>query len=105
MAAFTTAALVGAAVVGTAATIKSVNQQKQAARQQEDRLDQQETEAKELAKVKDTREDTGATVKLGSDEATAAGVTSVGGGTGTSRSGSTRSRIGLGARPSSRVGL
>jgi len=34
MAAFTTAAIIGAAVVGAAATVYSVNQQKKAARQQ-----------------------------------------------------------------------
>lgn len=107
MAAFTTAAIVGAAVVGAAATVYSVNQQKKAAKKQQARLDRQETEAKEAAKLNETRDETGAELQLGLQDAGSVG--SGAGSNATSRTGSVKRRVGVttmpDASPSRRVGL
>jgi hypothetical protein len=124
MAAFTTMAIVGAAVVGAAATVHSVKQQKKAARKQVAGINQQERDAKEAAReqagLDAARDDTGADIKLGRGDATvtpASGAAGEGGAT--SRPGAVGARVGglgytgngvggtmrRGKRPSESVGL
>ena len=69
MAAFTSIALGVAAAAGVVGSAMQVNQQKKAAQQQAERLQEQKDAAREAAKQQTTREDTGAKVKLGSDDA------------------------------------
>ena len=69
MAAFTSIALGVAAAAGVVGTVMQVNQQKKAAKQQDKQLQEQKDAAREAAKQQTTREDTGAKVKLGSDDA------------------------------------
>jgi len=127
MAAFTTAAIVGAAVVGAAATVYSVNEQRKASKRQfkriekqEKRIEKKEQEAKEFARLDAARDDTGADINLGRGDAT---VTPVSGeasdGVATSRDGAVGARVGglgntgngvggkmrRGKRPSASVGL
>lgn len=105
MAAFTTAAIVGAAVVGAAATVYSVNRQRKAAREQAARIDQQEREAKAQAKVvareraslDAARDEGGADIRLGRGDGaapTATGGAGAGAGAATSRTGSVGARVG-----------
>lgn len=105
MAAFTAIALGVAAVAGVAGTVMQVNAQKKAAKKQEQQLAAQKTAAKEAAQQQTTREDTGAKVKLGSDDN--APLRASGGGSGqstASRTGSVKAAVGgLGA--SKRLGL
>lgn len=95
MAAFTTMAIVGAAVVGAAATVHSVGQQKKAAKAQAAAIKKQETEARERASLDAARDETGADIKLGRGTAsTAASDGGAGGGAATSRDGSVTGRVG-----------
>ena len=95
MAAFTTAAIIGAAVVGAAATVYSVNQQKKAARQQVARLNRQEQQARERARLAVARDETGADIRLGRGEGAAPTATAgAGQGAATSRTGSVGARVG-----------
>jgi len=124
MAAFTTAAIVGAAVVGAAATVYSVNEQKKAAKKQDRRIEKKEQEAKEVAREQASldaaRDDAGADINLGRGDATVtpvSGEASYGGAT--SRDGAVGARVGglgntgngvggkmrRGKRPSASVGL
>ena len=109
MAALTTAAIIGAAVVGTAATVHSVNQQKKAARKQEAAINKQTEDAKIAAKneagLDAARLEGGADVKLGRGAATAT-PTSGGAGQGgaTNRNGSVSARVG-GVKPNKKAGL
>ena len=131
MAAFTTAAIVGAAVVGAAATVYSVNEQRKASKRQfkriekqEKRIEKKEQEAKEVAREQASldaaRDDAGADINLGRGDATVtpvSGEASYGGAT--SRDGAVGARVGglgntgngvggkmrRGKRPSASVGL
>lgn len=69
MAAVTSILIGAAAVAGVAGTALQVNESRRNARQQREQLAQQETEARNAAALETTREDTGATVKLGSRDA------------------------------------
>lgn len=103
MAAFTSIVVGALAAASAAGTIVSVNQRKKQARQQERQMRQQEIEAREAAAKQTTRDDTGAKVKLGSDDrrvARAGGSSPVGG----ARTGTVANSVGgLGA--SARLGL
>ena len=68
MAAFTSIALGASAAAGIAGTIAQVNAAKQNARKQAAALRQQEISAREAAKKQTTRDDTGARVRLGTDD-------------------------------------
>lgn len=68
MAAFTSIAIGVAAAAGVAGTVIGINQQKKAAAKQTAALQKQEEAAREAAKKQTTREDTGAKVKLGTDD-------------------------------------
>lgn len=99
MAALSTVALVGSAVIGAGAAVASVNQQSKYAKQQADALEQQEEDAKtalrEQAGLDTTREDAGATVNLGSDSgSTTSTSTRAGSGGATSRTGSVANKVG-----------
>lgn len=99
MAAFTTAAIVGAAVVGAAATVYSVNQQKKAAKEQARRIDQQKqqakVEARERAGLDAARDESGADIRLGRGDGAAPTATGgAGAGAATSRTGSVGARVG-----------
>lgn len=117
-------ALVGKAVLGAAATVYSVNQQKKAAKNQAARLEQQEREAKEAAReqaaLDAARDDAGADIALGRGDATVTPTSgTAGGGAATSRAGAVGARVGglgdtgngvggtmrRGKRPSASVGL
>jgi len=109
MAALTTIALVGAAAVGAAATVHSVNQQRKAAKKQAAQIkksrEQQITEAKERAKVDAARDETGAVIQLGRDRASRAATgTAAGAGAGTNRQGSVSARVG-GVAPQQSAGM
>jgi uncharacterized protein HemX len=97
MAALTTA-IIGAAIIGAGATAYSVSQQKSAARKQERRLAAQEAEAKRIARNEasiNNREDGGADVKLGREDATVTETgTGAGSGGASDRTGAVSSRIG-----------
>jgi len=109
MALFSTMAIVGAAVAGTAATVLGVRQQKKAAKAQRRAIKKQETEARERASLDSIRNETGAEIKLGRGTASqAASDGSSDQGAATTRTGSVAGRVGgLGAkgRVSKRVGL
>lgn len=101
-------ALAGAALLGAGSTVYQTVQQNKANREQSARLDQQETEARELASLDTSREDTGADISLGQDDSTATRRRRTGAGRGatTSRAGSVGSRVGgLGTSPSRGIGL
>ena len=68
MAAFTSIALGAAAAAGFAWTVTAINAAKKNARRQEAALRQQEISAREAAKKQTTRDDTGARVRLGTDD-------------------------------------
>lgn len=107
MAAVSTA-IIGAAIIGAGATAYSVSEQKKAARKQEARLDEQETEAREIAKLDQTKDSSDADFQLGRSDAAAAvlpGTSPVATGTASSRKGSVKKRVGLGANAAKRVGL
>ena len=118
------AAIVGAAVLGGAATVYSVNQQKKAAKKQIARINQQEREAKEAAReqaaIDKARDDAGANIALGRGDAAVTPTTGAAGdGAATSRAGAVGARVGglgdasngvggamrRGKRPSASVGL
>lgn len=107
------AAIVGSALLGSAATAYSVQQQKKAAQKQTRRLKQQEeqakTEARERAGLDAARDESGAAIQLGRGEAaTQATSTGAGSGGATSRDGSVGARVGGMGQPgrmSRRVGL
>lgn len=105
MAAFTTMAIVGAAVVGAASTVHSVNQQKKAAKAQAAAIKKQETAALERASLDAARDETGADIKLG--RGTASTVASGGSddGAATSRGGSVTGRVGGISESGMAVGL
>lgn len=65
MAALTTAAIIGAAVVGGASTLYQTNKQKQLAREQKRLQEEQIRRAREEAALGRTRDNTGAEVVLG----------------------------------------
>lgn len=103
MAALTSIALGVAAAAGVAGTVVSINAQKKAARAQNAALRKQETTAREAAAKQATRSDTGASVKLGTDDLNK--VRSATGGTGRSnRSGAVSGSVG-GVKASKRLGL
>ena len=68
MAIGTTAAIIGAAVLGVGATAVQVNQQQKLADEQAKRLDDQEEAAREAGKLDTPDADTGASVALGREE-------------------------------------
>lgn len=95
MAAFTTAAIVGAAVVGAAATVYSVNQQREAAEEQARRLHKAKVEARERAALDAARDESGADIRLGrGDEDAHTATGGAGQGAATSRTGSVGARVG-----------
>lgn len=93
------AAIVGAAVLGAASTVYSVNKQKQAAKDQARRLAQQEQrakiEAREIAGLDAVRDESGADIRLGrGDGAVSTATGGAGQGGATSRTGSVGARVG-----------
>lgn len=117
----TTAALVGGLVLSAAATGAQTVMSRQQAKKQDKRIAAQERqariEARERSLLDGAREDTGADVQLGREEAAAAATGSAAGtGGATSRSGSVGARVGgvrkkrpaagmTGPSVSSRIGL
>lgn len=92
-------AIVGAAVLGAASTVYSVNRQKKAANRQAARVDEQEKQAKiearERAGLGEARDESGADIRLGRGDG-AAKTSSVGSvlPAATSRTGAVGSRVG-----------
>ena len=89
------AAIVGAAILGGAATVYGVNQQKQAAKEQARRIKQQEQQARERAGMEAARDESGADIRLGRGAGAAPTATGGAGyGAATSRTGSVGARVG-----------
>ena len=118
------AAMIGAAVLGGASTLYSVNQNKIAAKKQSAQIDKQEQAAKDAAReqagLDAARDDAGADINLGRGDATVTPTSgAAGGGGATSRVGAVGARVGglgdtgkgvggamrRGKRPSASVGL
>lgn len=110
MAALTTWAVVGGAVLSGAGTIKGIVDSRKADKRQAAALKAQKDQATEAAALDTTRDDTGADIQLGREGATTAATAGAAGqGGATSRVGAVGSRVGgikpLKARASKRVGL
>ena len=112
MAGFTSIVLATAAVAGVATSVMSANKQRKSDKenarrlreQRERAIKQQKEAARERAELAANRDDTGAQVKLGTDDAGKSGKTKVSQVKGSSRQGSVGSSIG-GVSPSSKLGL
>ena len=108
MAAVSTA-LVASALIGGAATVYGVSEQKKAAKKQEKAMDAAEDEAREIAKLDNVSDVPDAEFKLGRSSADAVGV-GTGGvsttGTASTRAGSVKRRVGgLSKSVSGSIGL
>lgn len=98
MPALTTLAIVGAGVLSAGATYAQVKETKRNNAAQEQRLKEQEQEAKDTAReqsaLEDAAEDTGAEIQLGREDTSTADGTGPGTGASSTRDGFTQARVG-----------